>query len=200
MTPILFSDVKNIYEYEKIRKEFREQAIASKKLHRMHIGNSMTMVFENRQSVLFQIQEMIRTEKIITDHAMQHEIETYNQLIPGDGELSATLLIDITEKELIKPMLDSLVGLNKNAIYLKIGDDEISATFDDAQMDDDRVSAVQYIKFKLSEAQIAAFGDEAIPVSIDVRHPNYLADHTLSHEQRSALFADLSESNAGVLA
>ncbi len=200
MRPIQFCDVKNIYEYEKTRKEFREQAIASKKLHRMHVGNSMTMVFENRLSVLFQIQEMIRTEKIITDQAMQHEIETYNQLIPGDGELSATLLIDITEKELIKPMLDSLVGLNKNAIYLKIGNDEISATFDDAQMDDDRVSAVQYIKFKLSDAQMTSFGDEAIPVSIDVRHPNYIADHTLSQEQRSALFADLRESNAEVLA
>ena len=97
-------------------------------------------------------------------------------------------------------MLDSLVGLNKNALYLNIGGDEISAIFDDSQMDDDRVSAVQYIKFKLSDLQILAFGDEAIPVSIDVRHPNYLADHTLSHEQRSALFADLRESNADVLA
>ncbi len=200
MRPIQFSEVKNIYEYEKIRSKFREQAIASKKLHRMHIGNSMTMVFENRLSVLFQIQEMIRTEKIITDSAMQHEIDTYNQLIPAVGELSATLLIDITEKNMIKPMLDSLIGLNKDSIYLKIGNDEIAATFDEAQIEDDRVSAVQYIKFALTDAQISAFASENVEVLTEVRHPNYLASHTLSQEQRSALLADLRESTADVLA
>ena len=172
MKKIEFGDVKNIYEYEKIRAPFRERVIAAKKLRRMHLGKDMTLVFENRDSVLFQIQEMIRTERIITDEAMQHEIDTYNQLVPGTNELSATLLIDITEKHLIKPMLDSLVGLGKNSLFLKIGDRELPAIFDEAQLEDDRVSAVQYIKWRLSDDDIKAFAMATVPVSLVCRHPN----------------------------
>ena len=193
MKPIQFDEVKNIYEYEKVRKPFREKVIAEKKSRRFHIGKDMTIVFENRNTVLFQIQEMIRTEKIITDEGMQHEIDTYNQLLPGKNELSATLLIDITEKHLIKPMLDSLIGLNKNAFLLKIGDKELPAVFDEAQIEDDRISAVQYIKWELSPQDIVAFADASVPVEIFVRHPNYNGSHTLSGEERSALSGDLAE-------
>jgi len=194
MKPIEFAEVKNIYEYEKIRAGFREKVIAAKKPRRIHLGKDMTLVFENRDSILFQIQEMIRTEKIITDEAMQHEIDTYNQLMPANNEFSATLLIDITEKHLIKPMLDSLVGLNKHALYLCIGDREIEAHFDESQMDDDRVSAVQYIKFELSEDDVRTFVNTAITVSLVCRHPNYNAEHILSESERLALSNDLLES------
>lgn len=194
MKKIEFNDVKNIYEYEKIRTPFRERVIAAKKSRRMHLGKDMTLVFENRDSVLFQIQEMIRTERIITDEAMQHEIDTYNQLVPGTNELSATLLIDITEKHLIKPMLDSLVGLGKNSLFLKIGDRELPAIFDEAQLEDDRVSAVQYIKWRLSDDDVQAFSADSAPVSLVCRHPNYSAEHILSEAERLALSNDLHES------
>ena len=194
MKKIEFADVKNIYEYEKIRPQFRERVIAAKKQRRIHLGKDMTLVFENRQTVLFQIQEMIRTEKLVTDTAMQQEIDTYNELVPGMNELSATLLIDITEKELIKPMLDSLVGLNKEALYLRVGEHDIAATFDESQIEEGRVSAVQYIKFKLSDEAVKAFTDSKTAVSLIARHSNYSAEHRLSEPERQSLLSDLLES------
>jgi hypothetical protein len=167
--------------------------IAEKKARRFHIGDSMTIIFENRQTVLFQIQEMIRTEKIITDHGMQHEIDTYNGLLPGENELSATLLIDITDKHLIKPTLDSLIGLNKNSLYLQVGGKEIPASFDESQIEDDRISAVQYIKWRLAPNDIAAIQSGPMAVELRVRHQNYTASHILSADERSAIYRDLTE-------
>ncbi len=198
MKAITFDEVKNIYEYEKVRKPFREKVIAAKKNRRFPIGDKMTIVFENRNSVLFQIQEMIRTEKIFTDEGMQHEIDTYNMLVPGDNELSATLLIDINIESEIKPTLESLEGLAKDSVYLKIGNSSTVATFDASQEDEDGISAVQYIKWKLSDTDARRFSDASVPVSIEVRHPNYTASHTLTQEQRAALAADLMGSTEAV--
>src|SRR5688572_7137121 len=83
MKPIAFEEIKNIYDYEKVRTDFRAMVINQKKVRRIHLGDKMTLVFENRNSVLFQIQEMIRVERIITDEAMKHEVEAYNVLVPG---------------------------------------------------------------------------------------------------------------------
>jgi hypothetical protein len=192
MNKITLSEIKNIYEYEKIRTEYRVKIIAEKKNRRMTIGDNITIIFENRNSVLFQIQEMIRTEKIITDAGMQHEIDTYNQILPADNELSATLLIDITDKEKIRPTLDSLIGLNKSSLFVKIGEKEIVASFDDSQGDDNRISAVQYVKWHLSDHNITSLGNPEIPVSIVVRHSNYNAAKILSINERNALHQDLT--------
>src|SRR5450432_3242557 len=93
-------DIKNIYEYEKGREEFRRSVIAAKRDRRISVGPSMSFVFENRTTVLFQIQEMVRIERIVNEDAVQHEIDTYNKLLPTDHELSATMLIEITDKEM----------------------------------------------------------------------------------------------------
>src|SRR3979409_1503984 len=111
------SDIKNIYEYEKNREDFRRSVIEAKKDRRIPVGPTMSFVFENRTTVLFQIQEMVRIERIIEEEAVQHEIDTYNKLLPTDHELSATMLIEITDKEKIRPTLDSLVGLNKDSVF-----------------------------------------------------------------------------------
>ncbi|MGC8595233.1 MAG: DUF3501 family protein, partial [Candidatus Kryptoniota bacterium] len=111
MKRIEFSDIKNLVEYEKARPGFRKKVIEQKKDRRISIGERITVVFENRYSVLFQIQEMIRVERMIDDFKIQHEIETYNELIPGKNELSATLFVEVEEQEMIKPVLDSLIGL-----------------------------------------------------------------------------------------
>jgi hypothetical protein len=194
MKKIELADVKNIYEYEKIRAPFREKIIQEKKARRIHLGDKMTIVFENRNTVLYQIQEMIRTERIITDRGMLHEIQTYNQLVPGENELSATLLIDITDKSHIKPVLDSLVGLGKNSLYLKIGEKELLASFDEGQGDDDRISAVQYLKWKLADEDVKNLADAKHEAVLVCKHPNYLQSVGLNGQQRSALAADLAES------
>jgi len=193
MKPIEFSEVKNIYEYEKIREDFRKKVIAAKKVRRIRLGDKMTLVLENRESVLFQIQEMLRVERIVTDEGMQHEIDTYNQLVPGDQEVSGTLLIDITEKSLIKPVLDSLVGLNNNMLFLKIDANEIPAVFDEGQSDDDRISAVQYVKWRLSDKDVQAASDLNKEVAIVSKHPNYSFVYKLSPDERQALVDDLGK-------
>jgi hypothetical protein len=191
MKPIEFKDVKNIYEYEKVRESFREKVIAAKKQRRIRLGDKMTLVLENRDSVLFQIQEMVRVERIVSDEGVQHEINTYNQLVPKDNEISGTLLIDITEKSLIKPVLDSLVGLNKNSFFLRVGSNDIAAIFDEGQAEDDRISAVQYVKWKLTEDDVRAINDLSTEVSIVSKHPNYSFVHILTPGERQAVIDDL---------
>lgn len=191
MKQIEFGEVKNIYEYEKVRDDFRKKIIDAKKARRIRLGDKMTLVLENRDSVLFQIQEMLRVERIVSDEGMQHEINTYNQLVPKDKEISGTLLIDITEKSLIKPVLDSLVGLNKNSFFLRIATNDIVAVFDEGQADDDRISAVQYVKWKLTDEDVRNLKVPSVEAAIVSKHPNYSFVQALSPDERQAIIDDL---------
>ena len=181
---IKLSDILNITEYEKQRPEYRRRVIDAKKSRRIHVGPLMTFVFENRETVLFQIQEMVRTERLVHDKDIQHEIDTYNRLLPTHNELSATLLIEITEKEAIRSTLDSLVGLTKDSIYLMIGEE---------QSEEGRISAVQYVRWKLSSENIDHLRSGNSEVGILIRHPNYHHFTRFNDEQREAIAKDLSE-------
>jgi hypothetical protein len=192
MKPIELSDLKNIAEYEKIRPEYRKQVIEEKKHRRVHVGPVMTFVFENRATVLFQIQEMARTERLVHDDHLQHEIDTYNNILPGHNELSATLLIEITEKALIKPTLDSLVGLPKESVYLVIGEKEIPAVFDPEQSEEGRISAVQYIRWTLTDQDVERMRFGQADIVLMVRHPHYHHFERLTDSQREALVKDIS--------
>ena len=167
--------------------------IEAKKHRRIHVGPVMTFVFENRDTVLFQIQEMMRVERMVHEEQIQHEIETYSQLLPAHDELSATLLIEITDKEKIKPTLDSLVGLTQHCVFLVIGEKEIETIFDEEQSEEGRISAVQYVRWKLDEEDVERIRFGQAEVSIMVRHPNYHHFTRLTNEQREAIARDLSE-------
>ncbi len=172
MLPLTLSDIQNILEYERSRPAFRARVIELKKDRRMTVGDVVTLVFENRDTVRFQIQEMARIERMVDDAAIQGELDAYNPLIPGDGELSATLLIDIADQARIKPTLDALVGLHKH-LFIEVGSERIAATFDAGQFEEDRISAVQYVRFRLTPSARAAFANPAVPVRIVVDHPRY---------------------------
>lgn len=193
MNTITTNDIKNIAEYEKIRPVFRSNVIEEKKIRRLHLGDKMTIVFENRNSVLFQIQEMMRVERIVDDAAIAHEVATYSQLLPSSHTISGTLLIDIGEKELIKPVLDSLVGLGKGHFFLETGGKRIEAVFDEGQAEDDRISAVQYVKWNLDDDTRAAFLDPKQRAALVCTHPNYSFDIELPAATRQAVIADISE-------
>jgi hypothetical protein len=191
MKRIELSDIKNLIEYEKARPAFRSKVIEQKKDRRISVGDRITLVFENRLSVLFQIQEMIRVERMVDNLKIQHEIDTYNELVPGKNELSATLFVEVEDQEMIKPVLDSLVGLNKDSVYLKIANDIIPAIFEEGHATDDRISAVQYIKFKLNPAQIDKFRSNDVEIMLVIRHRNYNAQTNLPENVRRALYHDL---------
>ncbi len=193
MITITLTDILDIAQYEKVRPEFRTRVIAEKRHRRVQVGPLMTFVFENRATVLFQIQEMVRTERMVHDEAIQHEIETYSKLLPTKSELSATLLIEITDKEKIKSTLDSLVGLTHDAIFLVIGERAIPTIFDEEQSEEGRISAVQYVRWHLSDQDVERLRLGQSEVSLVVRHPNYQHATKLTDEQRTSIARDLSE-------
>jgi hypothetical protein len=190
---ITLSDILNIAEYEKQRPEYRKRVIEAKKNRRISVGPIMTFVFENRDTVLFQIQEMVRTERLVHDKNIQHEIDTYSRLLPIYNELSATLLIGITEKEKIKSTLDSLVGLIKNSVYLMMGDKEIETIFDEEQSEEGRISAVQYVRWKLTSEDVKHLQSGQTEAGILIRHPNYHHFTRFTYENREAIARDLRE-------
>src|SRR6476660_10284939 len=106
MNPISASDISNLHEYELERPDFRRRVMELKSRRRIPLGPLMTVVFENRDTVRFQIQEMLRVERIVQPEKVQHEVETYNELLPGPGEVAATLFIEITDPARIQRALD----------------------------------------------------------------------------------------------
>ncbi|MBI2847478.1 MAG: DUF3501 family protein [Chloroflexi bacterium] len=192
MQKIVLSDVKNILEYEKIRESFRRHLIELKKNRRVQVGDKVSLIFENRETVLFQVQEMMRSERLVDEKAIQAEIDTYNALIPGDSELSATLFIDITDQSSIRQELDRLISLNEH-VYLRIGNGHmVRGVFAEGTSREDRISSVHYVKFSLTPDERKAFlsGNEEISVVID--HPNYHASEKLPEKIGKALAEDLT--------
>src|SRR5712692_4316748 len=106
MRPLTIEDIQNLQEYELARPLFRQRVIESKKRRRSPLGPLMTVVFENRDTVRFQIQEMLRVERIVQPDKVQHEIDTYNELLPADGQVAGTLFIEITDPSRVQSVLD----------------------------------------------------------------------------------------------
>ncbi len=196
MKKIELDDVKNLYEYEKIRDAVRREIIALKARRRVAVGDRLSLLFENRLTVLFQIQEMIRAERIVADERVQDEIDVYNELIPGPGELSATLMIEIEDKERIKPELDRFMGIDEgDHVWLQIGHGDaswaVSGLFEAGHSKEDKLAAVHFVRFAVPPAARAALA--VGPAAIAVEHPNYRARTELSTELRAALAEDLGQ-------
>ena len=188
MRPIDVSEIKHIADYEILRPEWRPQMMALKDRRRIRVGEHMTFLFENRDTVRYQIQEMMRIETPAEPREIAHEVETYNELIPGARELSASLLIEYETPAERDVWLPALLGLEHH-IWLETGGQRSPARFDDRQISTDRLSSVQYIKFQLSPEQVAAFPQGA---KIVIDHPKYPAEQKLTPEQLRELGADLA--------
>ena len=113
MNKLTLDDIKDHRAYERERPEFRAQIIAMKKRRRIQLGPLLTLTFENTDTMRFQVQEMARVERMLTDEQIQHEVDTYNELIPGQGQLSATLFIEIADTAKLYEWLPKLVGIQR---------------------------------------------------------------------------------------
>lgn len=191
MKKIALSDVKNLYEYEKVRDRFRQGIIERKKRRRVNVGNEISLVFENRETVLFQIQEMIRAERIVADEKIQEEIDVYNELLPEPGQLSATLLIEIEDQDHLKEEIDRFFGIDEDErVYFQIGRGHaVLGGFESGHSKEDKISAVHFVRFTFTPAEIEAFRHEE--VALVVNHPNYRARATLPPEIKASLLEDL---------
>jgi hypothetical protein len=191
---IVMEDLMGLSAYEKARPQFRQEIIDYKKNRRLPVGDRVSLLFENRKTVLFQIQEMLRAEKITDLKKIKDEIEVYNTLIPNPNELSATLLLEIEDQAKIREELLKFLGIDER-VYLRIGDRcSIRASFEEGHSKEDKISAVQYVRFRLTPEVRAAFvaGQEEAIVAID--HPNYQAQAKIWNEMRKSLIEDLTES------
>jgi Protein of unknown function (DUF3501). len=182
MKKVKREDVLDYQTYSEKRDEIRRGVMAIKEVRRLHVGPNLTFLFENKHTTLYQVQEMMRAEQIVKEADIQHEIETYNALLGDAGELGCTLLIEITNEADRAKYLREWMGLEKH-LYLKTDDGEkIYATYDAKQVGEDRLSSVQYLKFKV--------GDK-VPTSIGCDFPAYSHETELSDPQLAALTEDL---------
>jgi hypothetical protein len=190
---LTLADVLDLRAYERVREDYRARIIARKRDRRVAIGPFMTLVFECVDTVRFQVQEMARAEKIISDEAIQVELDIYNRLLPGEGELSATLFIELTSDAGLREWLPRLVGIERRlGVSL---DGEVVASIPEAEhaaalTRDTLTPAVHYVRFGFTDAQVAAFGD-AEEVALVATHPAYEARTDLPAAVRRELLGDL---------
>jgi hypothetical protein len=189
MNKIILDDILGFSAYEKVRQQFREEIIEKKKKRRISVGEKVSIVFENRDTVIFQIQEMLRAEKITDLDKIREEIAVYNELIPNPGELSATLFLEIEDQANLREDLLKFLGIDE-AVSLKVGGHVVPGRFEEGRSKEDKISAVQYVRFPLSpQARQALLGGEAAELVID--HPNYKARAALAADARQSLAQDL---------
>lgn len=190
MRPIQLSDIRGPKLYEGFRDDFRKRIIALKKHRRVAVGDRVTLVFENRHTLLFQIEEMLRAEGILEKSKIQEEIEVYNALMPGSDSLSATLFIEVPPGADARAELDRLVGLDEHVV-LHVGEHPVRASFEEGRSTADRISAVQYTRYPLDEATRQALRTEGTRLAIEIDHPQYQHRTECSEETRASLAADL---------
>ena len=191
MKPITPLEVLPMTTYDRVRPVLRPLCIAEKARRRLAVGPHLTLMFENRQTVWYQIQEILRTERIFEDAAINAEVETYNELIPRPGELFATLLIEYAEPAERDAELARLVGLERH-LWMVLDGRRTGVRFDERQMSPDQISAVQFIAFPLSVdagrfAELAAAGK----VAVEVDHPHLSLRTPIEGPLAAALADDL---------
>jgi hypothetical protein len=152
------NELLGLAEYEQIRPQFLARIIDEKKARRLLVCDEISAVFENHDTALFQIQEMLRTERITKETAILHEVETYNDLVPGDAELSATMFVEIAEATTRERRLVELAGLEAT-IALEVLGTKIAARNETRGVLPDRTTAVHYLKFPLGKELAARLAE-----------------------------------------
>jgi len=196
MKKIVKDDILGLEEWKRARTVLRPVLIHEKERRRLGVGFHLTFLFENTGTVWYQIEEMIRSEQLTDPAAIQHEIDTYNELIPARGEISATLLIEFAEANERDAALRRLVGIEKH-LWLKLGDVRVPLKFDDRQMSAERVSSVQFVRFNVA-MESGAFLKlaQANQVALQADHPNLGAEARISGDLAKALAEDLATESA----
>lgn len=195
---LTIDDIVDLRAYERDRETIRDRIIALKRDRRVSIGPVVTLVFENRDTVQFQIHEMARAERLITDEAIQAELDAYNPLIPESNHLAATVFIELTSKEEMERWLPALVGIER-AIEFRLGllegsEGEVvrctpEAAHEQQLTRSDMTASVHYVTFAFTDEQIAAFVEG--PVTLAVVHPAYEEEITLGEAAKASLAGDL---------
>jgi hypothetical protein len=188
MQPLTAKDLWPLPVYEGVRDQFRKEVIAAKRDRRLQVGPFMTFIFENRTTVKFQVQEILRIERISAPAQVDEEVEGFNSMLPGPGELSATLMIELTGSDAeVKQQLARLYGL-RDHVWLELGGARLKGELEPDREEPGRVSAVQYARFKVPDAQVLLRG----PAFLVIDHPEYSHRRELPEAARRSLAQDLA--------
>jgi len=190
---LTLSDIVDLRTYERVRDDYRARVIDRKRSRRVVLGPIMTLVFECEDTVRFQIQEMARVEKIISDEALQEELDIYNRLLPSPGELSATLFIELTSDGSMREWLPRLVGIEE-AIGIEVAGQVVASrpeeTHRAALVRDTVTPAVHYLRFAFRPDQVEALAG-ASEVALVSLHRAYEARTVVASDVRAQLLGDL---------
>jgi DNA-directed RNA polymerase subunit K/omega len=187
--PITRRDIKGPALYGPIRDDYRQRVIAIKRARRIVIGDRVSLVFENRHTLTVQIEEICRAENLTRDDQIEAEIAVYNELMPTETSLSATLFIELPPEEDPYVALKRLVGLDEHVV-LHIGPHAIRAAFEPGRSTEDRISAVQYTRYPLTAEARAVLLVAGTPIALEIDHANYRHRVACSEELRASLAGD----------
>ena len=195
MTKLTLDDITDLRAYERERDGFRREVIALKRRRRVPLGDVVTLLFENGRTIRFQIQEMARAEKIVSDEGIETELGIYNPLIPEPGQLCATLFIELTSKEALVEWLPELVGIERS-VALRLADgDLVRAVVDEdheQQLTRDEITAsVHYLRWDMTPEQVERFA--AGPVTLVSDHASYAVETPLPEAAHAELAGDLRD-------
>ena len=194
MNKLSAADLMSLERYSRERTEFRARVMAHKKNRQLLVGPNTLWLFEDRLTVQYQVQEMLRTERIFEAEGIAEELAAYNPLIPDGRNWKVTLLIEYPDPEVRKVQLEKLRGIEDRCYVRVEGFERVPAIADeDLERENDiKTSAVHFLRFELDETMVAsAKGGAALHVGID--HPEYRHEISpLAANSRAALAADLA--------
>ena len=181
MSVVNRNEILDYMTYEEQRESIRGQVMQDKEIRRIHLGEYLTFLFENHDTIQYQIQEMMRIEKIVKESDIQHEIKTYNEILGEPGDLGCTLLIEINDKAVRDLKLKELMGLPETIYIVLVNGKKVYAQFDNSQVGEDRLSSVQYLRFAVGGHRPIAIGSEHEALNVEIN---------LSTQQQKALASD----------
>jgi hypothetical protein len=192
---LTLDDIADVRAYERERAEFRSTVIDLKRRRRVHVGTVITFVFENRETIRFQIQEMARVEKLISDAEIQTELDIYNPMIPDPGQVCATMFLELTTDDQMREWLPKLANVERSVLLVLSNGDRVRGVLDEQHEEgltrEHVTAAVHYLRWQLTSDQVAAFA--AGPVRIEIDHPAYLESAELSDATHAELLRDLRD-------
>ena len=186
MDKIAFGEVLPLPEYERQRLATQPEMIALRGRLRVTLGPIVSLAFEDRRTLLYQVQEMMRAESITSPEGIQTELDTYNSLVPQDGELVATLLIEITDQQELKRRLPQLVGI-EDAVSIRVGGVVVQGRGEEGRSTDVTTSSVHYLRFPVPPEAAAALEDSDAQAHVVIDHPAYQAWTEVSPDLRQEI-------------
>lgn len=183
MKKVTRDEILDYVTYSEERERIRREVLSEKERRRVHVGEHLTLLFENHATLSYQVQEMMRIERIVREADIQHEIDTYNEVLGDEGELGCTMLIEIDDPAARDVKLGQWLGLPRHVHAVLEDGTRVTASHDPRQVDEDRLSAVQFLRFRT---------EGRVPVAIEVDHPELAARAELTALQRAALAEDLA--------